>query len=52
MKVKESTMVKELNDLLMNLSPVEFVEEYNRQMGADLIVDDIEWDGMIICQKE
>jgi len=52
MKVKESTMVKELNDLLMNLSPVEFVEEYNRQMGADLIVDDIEWDEVIICQKE
>jgi len=44
--MKESEMIKELNDLLRNLSPAEFVEEYNRQMGADLIIGDVEWDGM------
>jgi len=26
------------------LSPVEFVEEYNRQMGTDYTIDDVEWE--------
>lgn len=43
--MKESEMMRDLIENLLDLSPVEFVEEYNRQMGADLTVDEVEFDG-------
>lgn len=43
--MKESEMMRDLIENLLDLSPMEFVEEYNRQMGANLIVDEIEFDG-------
>lgn len=39
-------MFRILLNNLEELSPIEFVEEYNRQMGTGLIIDDIEWDGI------
>lgn len=43
--MKESEMMIDLIENLLDLEPVEFVEEYNRQMGANLIVDEVEFDG-------
>lgn len=39
--MKEEDMMVNLIQNLIDLSPVEFVEEYNRQMDANLIVDEI-----------
>lgn len=41
--MKELDMMENLIENLLNLSPVEFVEEYNRQCDANFIVDDIDW---------
>ena len=43
--MKESEMMQDLIENLLDLSPIEFVEEYNRQMNKDLIVDEVEFDG-------
>lgn len=43
--MKEADMMANLIENLLDLSPVEFVEEYNRQVGTDLIVDEVIFDG-------
>jgi len=43
-KISEIEMLANLIDNFLELSRVEFVEEYNRQMGADLVVDEVDWD--------
>lgn len=46
--MKELDMLENLIENLLNLSPVEFIEEYNRQYNTDFILDDIDWhDGRI-----
>ena len=43
--MKESDMMQDLIEGLLDLSPVEFVEEYNRQTGNDsLTIDEVEFD--------
>jgi len=51
--MKESEMMRDLIENLLDLSPVEFVEEYNRQMGVHdfLIVDEVEFIGKRIGYK-
>lgn len=42
--MKESEMMRDLIEGLLDLSPVEFVEEYNRQTGNDsLTVDEVKF---------
>jgi len=46
--MKELDMVENLIENILNLSPIEFVEEYNRQYDTDFIVGEIDWhDGRI-----
>lgn len=43
--MNEQKMAMELISLLEDLPPNEFVEEYNRQKGTSLTVEQITWDG-------
>jgi len=42
-KITELDMIEQLEEALSHLSPVELVEEYNRIMGTDLTVVDVNW---------
>jgi len=43
-KTTEKEMMTALVENLLDLSPVEFVEEFNRQMGTNLIVSEVKFD--------
>lgn len=41
--ITEEDMFVNLIELFIELSPVEFIEEYNRAFGTDFTVDDVDW---------
>lgn len=43
MSITEKEMMVNIVETFLNLPPVEFVEEYNRTMGTNLIIDDVIW---------
>jgi len=47
----ESELVEEITEAFKELSPVEFVEEYNRMFGTNLITSDILWGDKISCEN-
>lgn len=42
--IKESELFERVKTALAELSPVEFVEEVNRALGTEYIINDIDWD--------
>lgn len=48
MKIKESQMLENFAKAITELPPAEFVEEYNRSFGTDLVVGEVEFDGGIL----
>lgn len=43
--IRESEMLDDVVNTFNDLSPVEFVEEYNRMFDTDYIITNVIWDG-------